>query len=385
MSTSQTKEQSINGKVIVFGFFLSILFISILFVRHISQNQTDLTLHTNLVNAIFTGTKVIPHFLWHLLVYAISSLTGISLIRGAIVTTGLCITLLALVKYYCFLSFLKEKNYSVAVLFLLTVISMIAMPIYIPWFNKNLYLGQGGSGIWHSPTLLLLKPIAFLSLLLTMQFLDQEKMKTMFLALFFLILSIFAKPNFILIFIPSLISYLFMMRKNYNFDRKIVLFLVSSIVLSFCILAVQYYITYSAKTNIQELSHIVVSPGSVWKFYSPSIMVSILITLAFPIFVLIGSKEQSKFLIFSWLLVFFALFQAYVFAEALGSGQIKMDGNFFWGYNCAIDFVFVFSMIHYLKFYQHYKLTFLGNLLLTLQGISGIIYLKHIILDHSIL
>lgn len=371
-------------KVVVIGFLFFVFIASYYLIFHIAENvQSDIKQHTLFIPLVMSGAKKIPHFLWHALVWISSQLMGASYLTGAVWVTSGSITILAAIKYVAFSNGLKNAYIRYPFILLLSILSMIAMPIYIPFFNHNLYLGQGGVGIWHSPTLLLVKPFSFVLVLSILWFFKKKEIKIMIFSLVIAIGSILAKPNFIMILIPALFSYALLMNRNAKLDKKSLYFIFSMFLLSVIVLSMQFYVTYLDGSMHNSLA---IRFGAVWQKYTPSVCISILTALAFPLLVWVGSKKNSGLLLFCWLLAFFGIFEAYFFVEINPDRSLAYDFNFCWGYLCATDLLFTFSMIHYFTYYSDYKkIATLGNVLLILHGISGLVYLQHIVFENNYL
>jgi hypothetical protein len=230
-------------------------------------------------------------------------------------------------------------------LFFLTSILTFVTAIYVPFFNENVYVGQGSPNIWHSPTYLILKPFASCAFLLFILFAENARYRNsiFYAGLLSLTtaLSALIKPNFVIVFMPAILIFLII-----RFYGKISLYMKSFIVLlpTLCVLLYQYYTSYSSD-KVAEGS-IIISFFGVWKLYSPNIFFSILLGLAFPLSVLalrpINILKNNNFLLASWIMVIVGILQASFLAE---SGPRFKDWNFFWGYNIALHIIFIFSLI----------------------------------------
>ena len=380
----QKSHIALKEKCTVIGFLLVVFVASYFLMAYIAENvQLDMKAHAAFIPLMIAGTKKIPHFLWHALVWSFSKLTGQPYLTGAIWVTSLSITLLAFIKSLYFTFALKNTNIRYPLILLLSALSMILMPIYLPFFNPYLYLGQGGVGVWHNPTLLMVKPFAFVSVLSILWSLEKKETKIMLFSLVVTTASILAKPNFILILLPALLSYTLLIHRDEKADRKTGFFLASIVLLSAIVLAMQYYMTY---LDIHEHNHLAIRPGAVWTHYTPSVCISILTALAFPLLVGVGNKRQSRLLLFCWLLIFYGMFEAYFFVELHSDNSVLYDWNFIWGYLCATDLLFTASLIHYVVYYADYKkIAGVGNLLISFHGLSGLVYLKHLVMDNNFL
>jgi hypothetical protein len=97
-------------------------------------------------------------------------------------------------------------------LFFLTSILTFVTAIYIPFFNEDIYVGQGSPNIWHSPTYLILKPFASCAFLFFILFAENARYRN---SIFYAGLlssttafSALVKPNFVIVFMPAMLIFL---------------------------------------------------------------------------------------------------------------------------------------------------------------------------------
>ena len=82
---------------------------------------------------------------------------------GALVT-ACCIGLLAAILYQFLWKELKEQLSKMNIVFL-TIGLLILTALYMPWFNREVYLGQSSPTIWHNPTNMAVKPVSLIAFL----------------------------------------------------------------------------------------------------------------------------------------------------------------------------------------------------------------------------
>ena len=138
----------------------------------------------------------------------------------------------------------KNFNSSVFILFL-SIIANISIAMYLPIFNKCMYLGQWSPNYWHSPTYTLLKPLALFSFFSMYNILFIEKSPKIYhyiLTSFLLFYGTLVKPNFIICYIPFLFLMLIITRKSLTDYFKTFLIISPCIILLF----LQFYFSISS-------------------------------------------------------------------------------------------------------------------------------------------
>ena len=103
----------------------------------------------------------------------------------------------------------------------------------------------------------------------------------------------------------------------------------------------QWYFTFLDNDLFQHPTKTIIAPFLVWQHYSPHICTSLILSIAFPLVVLIFNfKKIDRYLLLSWLtfLVATAIFS--LFAEYPDFAS----GNFGWGCIAATYILFLFSI-----------------------------------------
>jgi hypothetical protein len=345
--------------------------------------DTDLPYHVDRINPIITGQYYLPHSFFHYLVYYIHLIFAefslhTSMLNIAIWLLSALIVIILDITYRIFVARVDKEHHKLTLLFA-SVSLIFVTPIYLWFFNKNLYLGQWSPNIWHNPTILLLKPFAIVTLFFTIIYFSENqifnKIWVKILFSLFIALSTWAKPSFVISFIPATYLYLFFYHKKIfkSFVNASLLFLPT-----IAVLALQFLQTYSQ--DIQSTNDlrdtIVFTFFGVTKLYSPNVFISLLLAIAFPLFLLIVDFKnclKDQYLMLSWLNTVIAYLYASFLAE-----KFKFDqGAFTFGYSLALLLLFIFSLIHFLKFYHYNKAKFSYiclTLLFSLHLCSGIYY-----------
>ncbi len=306
----------------------------------------DTTQHIAFLDQYFKGLVYIPHPIWHTGVYYLSRLLELDYGTSAALFTALLITLYAMIIYKIAQN-LDNHPGSEAKWFLVTIIALTIGPFFIMSLNPHIYMGPGSPSVWHNVTLLTVQPFVLLSVFFTVKFFISDQLKYSVLALLVAILSIFAKPNFIIVFLPSLVVY--MLLKKY-FGKRQILFVLITILFSVAALAYQFTNQYESNGGSTGGSIIFDFLG-VWSLYTPSVTVSIMMALGLPFLITLfnyQSVKKNEYIQFSWLLVLFSMILFACFAEG---GKRFAEGNFSWSWHLSLSLIYIFTIIEYFKQY----------------------------------
>lgn len=332
--------------------------------------HSDLLVHMDIATQFFEGKGYIAHPGFYFISKLLEILSPLDFKQAAVCVLSIFATWIA---YIIFKVLEKETEHALSY----TGMLMLVTAIYIPFFNQ-LYLGQASSNIYHNPTLIIVKPFAYLALILFIQLLDNQNKKLFWLATIVLTLSVISKPNFILAFLFTIPIYLLLKKSN----LKKWLISIGVIVPTIFILAYQYFQTYDTTTK----SSVVIDPFGVWNLWTPSPLFSFLLGTAFPLTILIFRYRQvwnSKYLLCSWIGLIIAYVQFILLAEG---GQRFGDGNFVWGLQIFISIVFLFSVIEWIHWRKETSTGWkigLVNIIISLHLMSGSYYLIRIMFGYS--
>lgn len=341
----------VSSKNIFQLFFLTTVFCATFFLfihqayRSNGRYFSDFIAHIRFTSRFFSGEMYIPHPGIHNICYYFSKITGLPLEYSFSVVLSLFATVLALIIYLTLLRYLKGL-YPPAFLTAIAGILMVVSAIYVPFFNRHIYLLQGSPNVWHSPTLIAVKPFAFVSFLLMIAFCTrieyQKRVEYYFLISSIFLLTVWIKPNFVMSFFPAVCVWLFIeYRKRLDlYFKSFIVFLPSMVYMGF-----QYVNTFSSSTT----KGIIIDFLGVWKMYSPNPYFSLFLATAFPCLLILfrfKSVMGNPFFCVSYLNLVVAVLQLMVFAE---SGESFRHANFAWGYMIALQLIFVFAAIEYLR------------------------------------
>jgi hypothetical protein len=304
----------------------------------------DTALHIKATEQFMLGNIYLPHPLWHICTHYLSGWLDVDYNIGASVFTAFVITLYTVIIYKVTQNIDEKRDDSYARWFLTTMVALTIGPFFLMNLNPHIYMGPGSPSVWHNVTLLMVKPFALLGVFFTIKFFATTRVTFFVSAIIVLLLSIFAKPSFIIVFLPALVVYVVL--KKY-FDKARLRFALVAILLSVGLLAYQFMHKYAGEGD----SRVIFDFLGVWSLYTPSVTVSIVMALGLPFLISIfnyQSVKKNEYIKFTWLLVFFSLILFSCFAE---SGKHYRDGNFSWSWMISLGLIYIFTIIEYFKHY----------------------------------
>jgi len=357
---------------------LLFLIISFLVYQQIFTNHyaSDTSQHVDIIYKLFYDTNYyISHPLWHLSSFYIAKLLSIPIEYGAIISSALYVV------FWYILIFLFITNYVINftnnIQVMIAMITILIGPLSIPYYHPIIFVGQGSPNIWHNVTLWTVRPFAFLSVWFILDGLHKHKKQLLIYGIIFTIISIFAKPSFIIMFLPSLLIYA-IATKIYK-DRYFMISFLTISLLSIAILLYQYTHTFNQKEG-----QIIIDFLGVWSLSSPNIPISIALALAFPLsFTLLKSDIlNDKYILISWIMTFISIIYYATFAQ---SGKFYSHGNFGWSYMIAMNLLYVFTITKFFAIYSnlHILKKYILLLILISQIIIGIYYFIHILMGQN--
>lgn len=333
---------------------------------------SDFATHSSWAVGEFTDplyNKFYSYPVWHLAVRMVNRFLPIGREYAGALVTACCIGAVTIILYRFLWKELKEQLSWLYIVFL-TVGLLILTALYMPWFNKEVYLGQSSPTIWHNPTNMAVKPVALLAFLCFLDlYPDRGRLLTfkrrgayeiqsaspigegagwfdftVFAAI--LLLSCFVKPSFIQGFLPAVVLFLFMelirtKGKSFGHSFKFGLAFIPSGIY----FLVQFFSVFGEETK----RSIGLAPFAVMKLDTAYPLISMLQAAAFPIFVLciLGWRQiwQDKSLLFSLIFYVTALLEFILLIEV----NEPASGNFEWGLQLAMFTFFVMAAV---RFYQ---------------------------------
>lgn len=315
-------------------------------IYSMTKSGYDYLTHMRLaVKMLETGTVIVPHFLFHLSVIVVS-LFSAEYVSDATVLV-LLLTVMATAAIVALI--LNKECPNPAMVLLMTTALLIAAPVTIlAPFDKHLYLGYISPNVFHNPTILMLKPLALLSFGLILKAFD-DRSETPPLVWLACILATIActltKPSFTICILPAtVLLIIFRILRKDSTDLKLLLF--GLIVPALVTLAFQFNMTYGEEQLpgvYSGKSGIIFAPLVVMKAYSSWLFPKFLLSLIFPLAVLLSDYRaavKDTGIQLGWLAFMTGIAYNYLLAE---SGPRMFEGNFCWSSQITLFILFVNS------------------------------------------
>ena len=335
--------------------------------------------HIDFLKQYFNGEIFMPHPLWHLGVKGLSIMLHSSIEDAAVIFSVLMLMLWTFAVFYMvekMVTSMEVASFQREVIQIVVTICILFIgPLWIPFYSGAIFDGQGSPNIWHNVTLWTVKPLALIAMLATLKALLENSTKYYFIAALTTLISLFAKPNFVIVFLPALFT-LLLYRKY--FTKRALYFFATTAILSTFILLYQFLNTFN------DGSRVIINFLAVWSFSSQNIPVSIFLALAFPIIFALSQsrKKMNDALLLSWYMTGFGIILFALFAE---TGERFLHGNFGWSYMISMSLLYLFSILEFfkeIKTMHIYKKVVLSLLLLS-QSAVGIYYFIKIVIGYS--
>lgn len=311
---------------------------------------------------------------WHFCVKVVNYLLPLGREWSASFVTA-CFVGMAGAVLYLYIKKEMGERWPVWKCVLLTLALLFLTALYMPWFNKEIYLGQSSPTIWHNPTNLAVKPVALLIFLCFVKlYQERENIKSRYFVLTsaLLLFSCFIKPSFIQGFLPGVVLFLIIEMitdkgKTFVFSLKTALMFVPA--------GLYFIIQYLLMFDGSSSRRIGIQPFAVMRLDSPNPVISVFMGIAFPLFVVLALGIRKVFadkaLWLSLMVYIVSLLEFVLFIEETEAAS----GNFEWAMQLAMFFLFIMTAV---RFYQNdWKkkwVWFAGNLLLLYHIFSGIWY-----------
>ena len=334
-----------------------------------------------------------PEPLWHLLTLALVRLTHVRVEIAAGIVSGLLITATFLICYFSMRRTMPALEGSVIAIF--SIVLNMCAAIYVPWFNKEPYLGQSSPNVWHNPTTIVVKPIALLVFLLVAaevircrenDFEEGISVPKGILIGFLLILSCLAKPSFVQVFYPAIFTLMIIwLILSHGRSFKMALQLLLVCLPSLAVMIAQFIVSFYGSN--EKSGGIAIAPFQVAGLRTSSIPISMLLVTAFPLLMLILTLLRRKMgwgEVFAWIHFVWGTVWRLLLAE---QGERSAHGNFSWGYVLGLYLIWYVAVRSYLLLYFDDEMTgskrgagfVIANIVLAAHFISGIVYLFYLV------
>lgn len=298
---------------------------------------------------ISTGNEFYPNILFYGAVNFLASISQTSLENVFVFSLPALLVLTAILSYAIFKSKRGGRLDSLERLLMVTIAISVA-PLYIPFFNEYIYLGQGSPNVLHNATVVCLRPFAIGAFFLFGSILESNaKNQKIPLIVTGLVLTIGAliKPTFVIVFVPALVIYFAIVHPRFKPQYGRIALLILPCILA---IAVMDYFTRFGGIGRFSGRTITVVPFTVWAKYTQSIPVSLLMALAFPLVVLIlnfRKLRKDPLFTIAWLMLLVGVLQAGLLAERTKEGVLLYSHNWIGGYLVALTILFYVSISHF--------------------------------------
>ncbi|MGZ8944487.1 MAG: hypothetical protein ACXW1W_03565 [Methylococcaceae bacterium] len=309
---------------------------------------SDVPFHAGLI-VKFSREHAFPAYtIWYRVVDVLTGFSGKYMYVAS--ASILLLTLLVAAKYLI-TNYILSATYidakitaliSIALIFVMPVISYYSCANQSICISKfHLYLGNIAPNQWHNSTLIFAMPFNLLLFYFSVKNIQSEKVYSFLIMGILGVISILCKPNYALAFLPVLCITIFIINiKSQQYLRALIkcsLVAVPAILTLFY----QWYFTYMQNDLFAPGAKTIFAPFFVWSSYSPNITRSLLLSVAFPLLVLLFYFKRIDFYVrLSWLTFLVALFTMASFSEYPNWGA----WNFVWGAIAANYILFLFSI-----------------------------------------
>lgn len=342
------------GALIVFLVSVSIFYFTFVFQEWQGIKQhvvSDVPVHAKFVINFAAEHNFPSYTIWYRLVYILSGFSqNYTYIAYTIIVL---LSALVMLKYWITSSILNADGTGRKNITLVSAGLIFVMPV-ISYYScrgegvnsafcingAHVYLGNISPNQWHNSTLILAMPFNILLFYFAVKNIRSEKITPYILMALLSVVSIICKPNYALAFLPVFFAInAFIKIKKQQYVRGIIQTAIV-IIPSITILVVQWYFTYIESDIYKVGAKTIIAPFLVWSNYTPHIALSLLLSILFPLYILIFLyKKFDLYLIASWLVFLVAILTASIFAEMPNWGA----GNYFWGAIASSYILFVFS------------------------------------------
>jgi hypothetical protein len=327
---------------------LAVLLLAPIVVR-LAGTGNDYIGHRNLAVAFKNHlTLYHPHFLLQVLAVAVDFVLPGDMERALIITVLLAYAAIAATV---FRAVLRQTSSTAVALTLTLALLLASSAAFLFPLDRHLYYGYIPANVLHSPSMVILRPLALVSFGYATAALwpkEGENARSWIACALLTLACALAKPSYTICILPALAVVAAKRAvSRARIDWKLVIL---GFLLPACAMLVfQYSRTFGDSQitgTIPGAKHIVFSPLTVMKVRSSWLAVKLLLSLLFPLSVLAinfrRAKEDSA-LMLAWFLFAVGGGMAYLLAE---SGPRLVHGNLLWSAQIAIFILFVQSAAH---------------------------------------
>ena len=343
---------------------------------------TDIYYHLRLVQNMKLSGSWNLYSVFFILTYALSFGSKNIYVLGVIGTILLTAAVIAkaILSYFI----VEKAAHSKLAAGFITLALILVMPLPNWWDPGEIFIDKIAPSIWFNSTAMFNLPFDILLFFGAVKWLQGKTIGSFIWVAVFSLLSVLTKPNYILAFFPMIglcVVGNAAIKRNWSAYQALLLYLGLALALG-CALGVQYMDTFTGTSPLPvisrpEVSPLGLAPLAVWSQWSPNIVASLLLSLAFPLGVVVLFFKEIKHnftVLLAWGVFAIALLQYMLLTE---TGEAAADGNWGWGSNLAIYILFLVSVTTFVSQPRSFKFYFVAALF-GLHVASGIYYYLNI-------
>lgn len=260
-----------------------------------------------------------------------------------------------------YIYFRKEKMTGMTAI-LVTVTSVFVMPAYIRSIQPYRYIGYQSGSIWHNSTYILMKLCALLCIVLYLYISNRyySEMKTGPLIAFSLMLALTTgvKTNFVLVFAPVALIFL-LVDKILGVSWKRILLCALTVVPTMGVILFQKAVLFGEETG----NKIVIDPLYSVYLRAEKPYFTMILSALFPVMIFLvnivpvikdtvrdfrnrNGKLTHRAFLLSWSMWTVGFLELILLRE---TGNRALDDNFAWGYDFCLFFVFLTSIVYFVR------------------------------------
>lgn len=344
--------------------------------------QSDIPVHAAMAADMVRSGGWLTYTLWYPLIYFTSSGSSDPTLLRELSVFYLVIAVIVKTLLVFYVSWVSTRHRTGSAI--IAMLMLVAMPLLNPMRSHDIYLGQITPNVWHNSTQIFALPMSLAAFVAAVALLRVQSLPR---ALFFgsmVLASTLAKPNYTLALLPTLgVMLLWKMIRARVRPIRLLAIVGAAFLPATLLLASQYLLVFGAG-GVRK-TELTFAPFAVWSTFSANIPISIGLSIAGPLVVLLvlpRSLKRDPGLVLSWAVLTVSILQLALLAERTQNGTISMEGNFFWGSYSGVFMVFVASAISLTKAYisgpdsaRHRGRLMIATVILTLHVATGFYYL----------
>lgn len=248
--------------------------------------------------------------------------------------------------------------------------------------GENWYMGKFSPNVWHNSTILFVRPFCLLLFKDAIHWLSHRDKKAFQKVLVWSLIILLSKPSFLFAFVPAFPLIDRIVKKKWN--KASILY---SIAFLIGIFSLKFLIYDIPSTDLlkqsEEKVQVVVSPFSVFRFYSQAPLWEFVASFAFPlvVFILLGKELFTKLPVkFGVILAMVSMAIYFTFAE---TGYRFQHANFYWQIPISLSILYLVLADVVWNYYESIQgaqgnWKFLSILIVFIGHVfSGVNYLNH--------